>query len=353
MASKQMEALKKASALAKAEAKAAGKTSRAGRAAAAAAKKHVSDEEIMQRALAAKPTDGMSAGELIVSSNENQQLIEKTGFKYIDVRDLTPNPNNEYVIDPESIELLADLIHETKNTTPIIAREVKISEQYPHGLEIIDGERRYRAHLLLGERYGEHWYMVPARVFELDAITDEETNLILHAENMGQRILTASEVAIGAAAIKHSIEQRRKANPAAYKGKKTLELLADHLGISARQAAIEANIGENLSPDGLEALNAGTITKKAADAIARLDDSDQAEILADIQEGKLDASKAESAAKAQNADRNGVRAPKKPKKDVDDALRAARRALKRAVTGVGEPDPDLVAELRGLLDKLG
>ena len=64
-------------------------------------------EELLKEALASKATDGMSAGELIVSEKARKSLLAKAGFDYIDVRELTPNPKNTYEVDEGSVESLA------------------------------------------------------------------------------------------------------------------------------------------------------------------------------------------------------------------------------------------------------
>ncbi len=303
-------------------------------------------EEILKEALASKAADGLSAGELIVNEKARKQLLSKAGFDYIDVRELTPNPKNTYVVDEGSVESLASLIFESKNTTPLIVREVPVSASYPHGYEIVDGERRYRAHLLLGQKHGEHWYMAPVRVFHLGELSDEDAEFMLHAENVGQRDMKPSERARGVAMVIDRVVKQREADPESMRGRKTKDIIAEQFGVSARTAVMESNIGHNLSQAGMDAYDAGEITKTAADAVSKLPQKEQEELIAQVKSGELPKSEVEHVAKGKKP--TSTRIPK----TADEDLRDARRALKRALVKNSIPDRVLIAELRNLLDKL-
>ena len=299
------------------------------------------DEKIMMEALSAtKEEEGLSAGDLVVQKNQRKALIAKAGFDYIDVRDLTPNKENSYSIDEASIESLASLILESKNTTPLIVRDVE------GGRQIVDGERRYRAHLLLGERYGEHWYMAPARVFPIGTLSDEDATFMLHAENVGQRNMTPSERAQGVAIVTDRILARRKNDPNFAKGKKTKEIIAEQFGVSERTAVIEANIGRNLGEAGRRVYDAGQVTKQAAEAISRLPEEEQEDLVQKIESGEI--AKSEVQAVAQGREASSSRIPR----HVDEDLKEARRALKRALKKGEKPDRVIIAELWNLLEKI-
>lgn len=303
-------------------------------------------EELLKEALASKATDGMSAGELIVSEKARKSLLTKAGFDYIDVRELTPNPKNTYEVDEGSVESLASLIFESKNTTPLIVREVPVSSNYPHGYEIVDGERRYRAHLLLGEKYGEHWFMAPVRIFHLGTLSDEDAEFMLHAENVGQRDMKPSERARGVAMVIDRVVKQREADPESMRGRKTKDIIAEQFGVSARTAVMESNIGHNLGQAGMEAYDAGEITKTAADAVSKLPVEQQDELIAQVKSGEIAKNEVEHVAKGKK--KTSTRIPK----SADEDLRDARRALKRALVKNSVPDRVLIAELRNLLDKL-
>ncbi len=348
--SKMMAAKKKAAEKAKKEAAAAGaQTNEAYESYAAQAAGNAAQtegEELLKEALASKAADGMSAGELIVSEKARKSLLSKAGFDYLDVRELTPNPKNTYEVDEGSVESLASLIFESKNTTPLIVREVPVSESYPHGYEIVDGERRYRAHLLLGQKHGEHWYMAPVRVFHIGALSDEDAEFMLHAENVGQRDMKPSERARGVAMVIDRVVKQREADPESMRGRKTKDIIAEQFGVSARTAVMESNIGHNLGQAGMDAYDAGQITKTAADAVSKLPVKEQEELIAQVKSGELPKSEVEHAAKGKKT--TSTRIPK----TADEDLRDARRALKRALVKNSTPDRVLIAELRNLLDKL-
>ena len=303
-------------------------------------------EELLKEARASKATDGMSAGELIVSEKARKSLLAKAGFDYIDVRELTPNPKNTYEVDEGSVESLASLIFESKNTTPLIVREVPVTDDYPHGYEIVDGERRYRAHLMLGEKYGEHWYMAPVRIFHLGTLSDEDAEFMLHAENVGQRDMKPSERARGVAMVIDRVVKQREADPESMRGRKTKDIIAEQFGVSARTAVMESNIGHNLGQAGMDAYDAGEITKTAADAVSKLPMEAQDELIAQVKSGEIAKNEVEHVARGKK--KTSTRVPK----TADEDLRDARRALKRALVKDEMPDRVLIAELRNLLDKL-
>lgn len=298
-----------------------------------------SDEDLMQAALENKTGQAEDGATQLARANKRTSLLKKAGFDFIDVRDLTPNKNNTYTVEQGSVESLASLIYETKNTTPLIVRAVK------EGYEIIDGERRYRAHLLLGERYGEHWYMVPARVFDVDKLTDEEANFILHAENIGQRNMTPSERANGMAAVQERILKARKQDPA-FKGRATKDVLAEQFGVSPRTATMEVTIGKSLCDKGKQLYDNDKITKTAAYAIALLDTNEQETICNQILGGEVTKKNAERTAQSR---RTGST---KKDKTSNEYLANAKKELQAAIKTKVKPDRVLIAEVKNLLDKL-
>lgn len=300
---------------------------------------YTSEEDLMQAALENKTEETEDGASQLARANKRASLLKKAGFDYFDVRDLTPNENNTYTIDQGSIESLASLIYETKNTTPLIVRATS------EGYEIIDGERRYRAHLLLGERYGEHWYMVPARCFEIGKLSDEDANFILHAENIGQRNMTPSERAAGMAAVQERILQARKKD-AAFKGRATKEILAEQFGVSPRTATMEVTIGKSLCKEGKELYDNDQITKTAAHAIALLDEENQEVICAQIKAGTISKKNAERTAQARR------KGNAKKEKASSEYLISAKKNLQAALKTKETPDKDLIAEIHNLLEKI-
>lgn len=303
-------------------------------------------EQLYQQALLLKDSQGMSGGDLVVNARARQQLFARAGYDFLDARELTPNPSNSYAVEEGSIEALADLILESGNTTPIVVREVGVSDLYPHGLEIIDGERRWRAHLLLGERLGEHWYMIPARLFSAGSLSDEDALFILHAENVGQRAMAPSERARGVAAVTLRVLARRREDPGIAKGRLTREIVAEQLGISDRSADIEYRIGSGLCDEGLRAYDEGLITKRGAASLAGLPPAEQAAMLAMLKAGEIDKADLEESLKSPTKGKATSR-----KRDPNKDLRQAAASLRRALEGGQDLDQDLVAEIRDLLER--
>lgn len=297
------------------------------------------DEELMQAALENKTGGADDGATQLARANKRASLLKKAGFDFFDVRDLTPNPQNTYIVEEGSVESLASLIYETKNTTPLIVRATE------KGYEIIDGERRYRAHLLLGNRYGEHWFMVPARCFDVGKLSDEDANFILHAENMGQRNMTPSERADGMAAVQERILKARKKD-SAFRGRATKEILAEQFGISPRTATMEVTIGKSLCQTGKDLYDNDQITKTAAYQIALLSDYEQELLCNQIKNGSVTKKNAERTAQAR---RKGSAKKEKPSNEY---LMAAKKELQSALKTGGGADRLLVAEIRNLLDKL-
>ena len=124
------------------------------------------------------------------------------------------------------------------------------------------------------------------------------------------------------------------------------EILAEQFGVSERTAAMEINIGNHLISEGMDLYDEGGITKKAADAIARLPEKRQQELVQQISSGEVTKDAAEEVARGRQ--RTSTRVPK----TSDDLLIEARRALKRALVLQEPPDRVKIAELRNLLDKL-
>lgn len=285
-------------------------------------------------------------GTAMTRKGARSKIIAQLGIDMFDARSLIPNPNNTYHITEGDIESLADQIYVSKNTTPLVLRETE------EGIQIIDGERRTKAHLLLGERYGEHWYMLPARCFKLGALSDEDALFILHAENIGQRAMLPTERAEGFAAISDRLVALRAEEPERYMGTRTVDILAEQMGVSSRLAAMEVNIGKNLCPEGKKLFNEGRITKKGADALAGLSEVEQQTLINDLLSGSLDKEDVAQTARGMKNTPRSVSTRTNVPKDTDTLLGEARRILKRAVARRGAADRVVIAECRNLLDQL-
>lgn len=307
-----------------------------------------SEEEFQQAVLDTVNLNDADAASKSVKAKKISSLLEKTGYTYIDIRNLVPNPENSYSIDPESIEGLAKLIRKTKNTDPLLVMETD------EGYMIIDGERRYRAHMLLAEEYGPVYYTVPVRLFEKGKLSSEDVKFLLHAENIGQRTMKESERAEGFAVIYERISKTREG---AQEGERTRDVLARQFGCSPRQVSIEVALGSNLIQEGKDLLDNGAIGKKVAYAIALLSPEDQKAITDQIEKGILSSVEAMEQAKEtkqiKQAEARGER-PRKPRKPkgIDDDIKSASAAFRRALKRKQRPDRVTLAKLKDLVDEM-
>lgn len=244
------------------------------------------------------------ASDRMVESKKMQaktaEMIADAGFGIIDVREVRRNPKNDYSLDEGSIQALADLIYTSKNTTPIVVREIPSCPENARDIvgeegneqilyyryEILDGERRTRAHLLLGERYGDHYYMIPARVFERDALSESDAEYILHAENIGQRRMTTLERAMGVAAVKDRILKMRKSkNPEAPEGAMGT-VLAKQFGFSEAQISYLLSVLE-IDEAAQEQLNEGNLRLKDAAQFKNYSPEEQQAMAAALKSGEM------------------------------------------------------------------
>lgn len=312
--------------------------------------KILSDEEIRQEALENRVTDStpyaLSKGE-----KRRLDLLSQMGYDLVHIDDLEPHPENDYSIDMESIENLAASIYESKNTEPLIIRNMGEDKKR----QILAGERRWRAHRLLKERYGEAWAMVPAR--NLGNISDEQALFILHSDNLMQRVTSPSERAKGFEVIADNLIKLRETDPAfrtKYQGVKTRTILAEQLKVSEGTVANELAISRNLSDEGKELLDEGIIGKNQAVNIARLPNEKQSVVIDRVAEADLDDDQIDYLIKsARESDEiseipsNTSDAPVKKKPATTDTyLKKARNALRKAYRSEGLPDEAILGEIK-------
>lgn len=309
--------------------------------------KVLSTEDALKEALENKVDLGNSGGAAVLAARKRALLLSSR-YDFLDTRELKFNELNIYrdSITEGNTEALADAIHASGETTPIIVREV------PDGYEVVDGERRVRAHRILAERYGEFYYMIPARVFPLGTLSDDDALFMLHSANIFQRnnAMTPSEIARGFAAVADRIVESRKDRPE-YKGRATRQILAAQLGVSERAAGMQSNIGHNLGDEGSRLYDERKITMQAADALAQLDVEQQDAIASKVADGSLDkADVIEAVAKLKGTTTTRTRTPKTRNQHVKTAVNALKRAVR-------SDDREIVSgrfldELRALVKEL-
>ena len=317
----------------------------------------LTDEQMRIAAFEARDNQEASITDKMANDNRRNTLLAEMGFDWFDIQDIQPNPNNSYTITDEDVKNLAGLIYNSKEIEPLILRETE------NGVQIIDGERRWRACKLLAEKYGDAWRMVPGRCHKMGAISDEQANFIMHSSNIGQRNIKASERAAGFKALADKLVEWRKDDPA-LKGVNTKTYLAEHFGVSERTAQVLLNIARNLSKEGNDLLDAGSITQTQAEALSKLTSAQQEAVVNEVEKGNLSADeitqlidttkKAQPTEDASTAVSNiakqvTTQTVNKPAKDVNGYLKTARNALRKANGAEGDPDFKLIGEIKSII----
>lgn len=314
----------------------------------------LSDEEIRMEALNHRITEGQSPVEMTTNNQRRQDLMGKMGYDFAHIDDLEPHPDNDYSIDMETIENLAASIYESGNTAPLLVRNLPERSKQ----QILAGERRWRAHKLLRERYGEQWAMVPIR--SLGTISDDHALFVLHSDNLMQRVTAPSERAKGFEIIADNLVKLREEDPSfkeKYKGKKTRAILAEQLKVSESTVANELAISRNLSDKGKQLLDDGAINKNQAVNVARLSDEKQAVIIDKLTKEELNDEAIdqiiEKIKKAdfklnKSDDINKIVTSTKPSKDTNYYLRKAKNALRKACKQTEHASFSLLGEIKEL-----
>lgn len=317
----------------------------------------LTDEQMRLAAFEARDNQEASITDKMANDNRRNTLLAEMGFDWFDIEDLRPNPNNSYTITDEDVKNLAGLIYNSKEIEPLILRETE------DGVQIIDGERRWRACKLLAEKYGEAWRMVPGRCHKMGALSDEQANFIMHSSNIGQRNIKASERAQGFKALADKLVEWRKDDPS-LKGVNTKTYLAEHFGVSERTAQVLLNIARNLSKEGNDLLDAGSITQTQAEALSKLSSAQQDAVVNAVQKDTLTTDEITELIESTKAatpevdaevavstivEKVTTRTANKPPKDVNGYLKTARNALRKAENAEGEPDFKLLGEIKALV----
>lgn len=326
----------------------------------------MTDEEIRKKTYEARIVAGNGGADKLARANMRADLMRRAGYDFFDVRSLIFNEDNAYSIDEDSIATLADMIYASKVTEPIVIRAID------EGLQVIDGERRCRAHMLLAKRHGDEWYMIPGRCFKAGEVSDDDARFILHATNVGQRNMTPSERAMGFAAVAERIAVRKAAAPQELPGK-TRDILAAQMGVSPRTAAIEMAIGRNLGDAGKRLYDDGAITKAQAEQLSHLDVREQEAVAQEVERGEADFASAfgraagadagasasatgtaatGKAGAASAADSQAGAAGKAGAKKPASLAAKACRLLEQAVERGEEVAPEVLAQLKAAIDAL-
>ena len=323
----------------------------------------LSEEELRVAAFNARDNQNASITDKMANDNRRNTLLSEMGFDWFDIEDIKPNPNNTYKITEEDVKNLAGLIYNSKEVEPLILRETE------DGVQIVDGERRWRACKLLAEKYGDAWRMVPGRCHKLGSLSDEQAEFIMHSSNMGQRNITPSERAQGFKVLADKLVEWRKDDPS-LKGRNTKTVLAEHFGVSERTAQVLLNIARNLAKEGNDLLDEGKITQTQAEAISKLSgekqnyvielvktntfESDEITALVqDIKENDLPNNEQANATNLTNQQvKTSINQQTRKPKDINGYLKTAKNALRKADKVAGQADYRLIGEIKMLLREI-
>lgn len=278
------------------------------------------DSRDAQRIAYENKIDPNADGALKVEQRSNREGLFTRHYEWIDAREITPNEGNYFAISDEDIEALARLIQETGHTSPIVTREVPGKDGTI--IEIVDGERRWRAHMLLGRTVDPMWYMLPVRYHRLGELSDEDARFMLSAENIGQRNMTPSDRAQAFAAVADRLVAQTS-------NMSTKDALAQQFGVSPRKAAMEVNIGRHLVDRGMKLLDEKKITKVAADAMSGLSEAEQNELIDLIVGGEVIKGDVEELAKSMKRGETAGRRPKSAP-TFSGYMKSAIKSLRRA-----------------------
>lgn len=312
-----------------------------------------SEEELRAAYYEATHSEVASGKDAIKRSEGIRILLQEAGYSILDVREVTFNELNDYKITEADVEGLADLIEISHNTQPVIVRCIAGAAGEGTRLQVIDGERRCRAHRLLAERTGdETWYCIPARVYALGQLDDETAEFMLNAENIGQRAMSVMDRARGTYIVARHMARAAAARGDADAKGASLKAVAEKFGVSERTAHTLYSIGESLTERAGALLDAGTITQGAAEAIAKLGVEDQEALCEAIESGAVAGADAKEAAQEARAEKRGKRTYRRKPWTAEDSFSKAAKQLRKCVEENRRPPAEFIESLRSLLDQV-
>lgn len=206
---------------------------------------------------------GKNLEQLLKSELPNQiELLQKDSSRarsYVDIKLVSPNPYQPRVtFNKEKLEELANSIKEQGILTPILLRHAG------EGYEIVAGERRYRAALMIGLKE------IPAVVEEFN---NEQMMEIALIENIQREDLNVIEEAQAYINLQKSLKITQE--ELAKKLGKTRPYIANVLRLLTLPLEVQKEISEE------------NISMSHARSLVGLDKEDMLELLKDIKKNKL------------------------------------------------------------------
>lgn len=216
--------------------------------------------------MAKKP---FSVSDYIKPEDVSKLDTEATAIIFIPRERLLQNEKNFY--DTSSIDELADSIALNGLIEPIIVRPVRDgSGDY----RIISGHRRFLAICELAKDEPEHWARVPAIIREPASDVLEE--LLLIEANRATRVMSSADTMHQAERYRELLAEL-KSQGVEIPGR-LRDAVAEAMQISASRLARLDVIRKNLSPEWMEAFEAGSLSESAAYELARLPQEQQASV---------------------------------------------------------------------------
>lgn len=216
--------------------------------------------------MAKKP---FSVSDYIKPEDVSKLDTEATAIIFIPRERLLQNEKNFY--DTSSIDELADSIALNGLIEPIIVRPVRDgSGDY----RIISGHRRFLAICELAKDEPERWARVPAIIREPASDVLEE--LLLIEANRATRVMSSADTMRQAERYRELLAEL-KSQGVEIPGR-LRDAVAEAMQISASRLARLDVIRKNLSPEWMEAFEAGSLSESAAYELARLPQEQQASV---------------------------------------------------------------------------
>lgn len=204
-----------------------------------------------------------------IKPEDVSKLDALTAISFIPRERLRQNEKNFYATS--SIDELADSIALNGIIEPIIVRPVRDgSGDY----RIISGHRRFLAICELAKDEPERWARVPAIIREPASDVLEE--LLLIEANRATRVMSSADTMHQAERYRELLAELK--NQGVEIPGRLRDAVAEAMQISASRLARLDVIRKNLSPEWMEAFEAGSLSESAAYELARLPQEQQAKV---------------------------------------------------------------------------
>jgi ParB family transcriptional regulator, chromosome partitioning protein len=218
----------------------------------------------------------MATTEVAPQDNSALTIGELGERRQLPLSAVQPSPTNpRHYIDDNEIERLADNIQVVGLMEPIIVRPIHFdcmtgdvipAETHPDAYEIVAGERRYRAHLILQKRDPMQFRTIDAIVRDL---TDDQVLEQQGSENLQREDLTPLDWS----AYYRALVERNKEKQAGSE-QSAVAIVAGKMGVSVSLVYQTLQLA-NLIPEAAQALREEKISKNHAIDCARLEPEDQ------------------------------------------------------------------------------